>query len=153
MSNIIDNIYVLRNNIFILTPILISFYKNLQPQDNDLLLSYFVFPLVLNPSFLEQIQIIPCSSSLERITKNKEIMAGFEERFYFYRDITNKCIQYALECHAIKIEDNLSVSVTKRNIFHTDAEFTKSINLSSQLYKIFTRDVLNTYYAFGIKRI
>lgn len=98
MSKLIENISTLQSNIFILTPILISFYRNLQPKDKNILLAYFVFPLVLNSDFLDTITTVSRASRLSRITNNKEIMAGFEERFEYFKDITNRCLQYALEC-------------------------------------------------------
>ena len=36
-------------------------------------------------------------------------MAGFEERFEYFKDITNRCLQYALECGYIKINDDLYI--------------------------------------------
>ena len=93
MSKFIENISTLQNNTFILTPLLVSFYKNLKPTDKNILLAYFVFPLVLNKEFIRNIKQINSSSNLSRITKNKDIMAGFEERFYFYKEQTNKCLQ------------------------------------------------------------
>ncbi len=153
MSKLIENISTLRSNVFILTPILIAFYKNLQPKDKNILLAYFVFPLVLNSDFLETIMTISKASRLSRITNNKEIMAGFEERFEYFKDITNRCIQYALECEYIQINDDLSVSVLTDHNLQTDSSLTKSINLASQLHKIFTRNIINTYYAFGIYKL
>lgn len=153
MSKLIENISTLQSNIFILTPILVSFYRNLQPKDKNILLAYFVFPLVLNSDFLEKITTVTRASRLSRITNNKEIMAGFEERFEYFKDITNNCLQYALECGYIKITNDLSVTVLTDNNLQTDCRLSKSINLASQLHKIFTRDVINTYYAFGIYRL
>lgn len=153
MSKLIENISTLQSNIFILTPILVSFYRNLQPKDKNILLAYFVFPLVLNSDFLEKITTVTRASRLSRITNNKEIMAGFEERFEYFKDITNSCLQYALECGYIKINNDLSVTVLTDNNLQTDCRLSKSINLASQLHKIFTRDVINTYYAFGIYRL
>ena len=150
MSKLIENISTLQSNIFILTPILVSFYRNLQPKDKNILLAYFVFPLVLNSDFLEKITTVSRASRLSRITNDKEIMAGFEERFEYFKDITNHCIQYALECGYIKINDDLSVTVLVDNNLQIDCRLSKSINLASQLHKIFTRNVINTYYAFGI---
>ena len=80
-------------------------------------------------------------------------MAGFEERFEYFKDITNRCIQYALECEYIQINDDLSVSVLTDHNLQTDSSLTKSINLASQLHKIFTRNIINTYYAFGIYKL
>lgn len=153
MSKLIDNISTLRSNVFVLTPILVAFYKNLQPKDKNILLAYFVFPLVLNSDFLDTITTISKASRLSRITNNKEIMAGFEERFEYFKDITNHCLQYALECEYIKINDDLSVSVLADHTLQTDSNLAKSINLASQLHKIFTRNIINTYYAFGIYKL
>ena len=58
MSKFIENISTLQNNTFALTPLLVSFYKNLKPTDKNILLAYFVLPLVLNNEFLEKIQKI-----------------------------------------------------------------------------------------------
>ena len=153
MSKFIENISTLQSNIFILTPILVSFYRNLQPKDKNILLAYFVFPLVLNADFLEKITTVSRASRLSRITNDKEIMAGFEERFEYFKDITNHCLQYALECGYIKINDDLSVTVLVDNNLQIDCRLSKSINLASQLHKIFTRNVINTYYAFGIYKL
>ena len=153
MSKLIENISTLQSNIFILTPILVSFYRNLQPKDKNILLAYFVFPLVLNSDFLEKITTVSRASRLSRITNDKEIMAGFEERFEYFKYITNHCLQYALECGYIKINDDLSVTVLVDNNLQIDCRLSKSINLASQLHKIFTRNVINTYYAFGIYRL
>ena len=153
MSKFIENISTLQNNTFILTPLLVSFYKNLKPTDKNILLAYFVFPLVLNKEFIGNIKQINSSSNLSRITKNKDIMAGFEERFYFYKEQTNKCLQYAIDCKYIEIDKNLAVNVINDCKTLTDPYMNKSINLSSQLYKIFTKNVINTYYAFGIKAL
>lgn len=153
MSKFIENISTLQNNTFILTPLLVSFYKNLKPTDKNILLAYFVFPLVLNKEFIGNIKQINSSSNLGRITKNKDIMAGFEERFYFYKEQTNKCLQYAIDCKYIEIDKNLAVNVINDCKTLTDPCMNKSINLSSQLYKIFTKNVINTYYAFGIKAL
>lgn len=153
MSKLIENISTLQSNIFILTPILVSFYRNLQPKDKNILLAYFVFPLVLNSDFLEKITTVSRASRLSRITNDKEIMAGFEERFEYFKDITNHCLQYALECGYIKVNDDLSVTVLVDNNPQIDCRLSKSINLASQLHKIFTRNVINTYYAFGIYKL
>lgn len=153
MSKLIENLSTLQSNVFILTPILISFYKNLQPKDKNILLAYFVFPLVLSTDFLKNITTISRASRLSRITNDKEIMAGFEERFEYFKDITNRCLQYALECGYIKINADLSVSVLTDNNLQIDCNLAKSITLASQLHKLFTRNVINTYYAFGINRL
>jgi len=153
MSKFVDNIFTLQNNVFALTPLLISFYKNLQSREKDMLLAYFVFPLVLNRECIEIIKQLNRNSQLSRITRNKDIMAGFEERFEFYKDITNKCLQYALDCRYIEIDKNLTVHVITGDQLYTDPILSDSLNLSSSLYRVFTRNVINTYYSFGIKKL
>ena len=153
MSKFIENISTLQNNTFILTPLLVSFYKNLKPTDKNILFAYFVLPLVLNNEFKRKIQRITAASNLSRITKDKDIMAGFEERFYFYKEQTNKCLQYAIDCKYIEVDKNLAVTVINDSNVLTDSRLNKSINLSSQLSKIFTKNVINTYYACGIKAL
>ena len=153
MSKFIENISTLQNNTFALTPLLVSFYKYLKPTDKNILLAYFVLPLVLNNEFLEKIQKITTASNLSRITRDKDIMAGFEERFYFYKEQTNMCLQYAIDCRYIEVDKNLIITVINDSNVLTDSRLSKSINLSSQLYKIFTKNVINTYYAFGIKAL
>lgn len=153
MSKLIENISTLQNNTFILTPLLVSFYKNLKPTDKNILLAYFVFPLVLNNEFIEKIQRITTASNLSRITKDKDIMAGFEDRFYYYIEQTNKCLQYAIDCQYIEVDKNLTITVISDDNRSTDVRLDKSLILASQLYKIFTKNVINTYYAFGIKAL
>lgn len=153
MSKFVENISTLQNNTFILTPLLVSFYRNIKPTEKNMLLAYFVFPLVLNNEFVEKIQRITTASNLSRITKDKDIMAGFEERFYYYKEQTNKCLQYAIDCKYIDIDKNLTVTVINDDNMLTDARLNKNLILASQLYKIFSKNVINTYYAFGIKVI
>ena len=153
MSKFIENISILQNNTFILTPLLVSFYRNRKPTEKNMLLAYFVFPLVLNNEFVEKIQRITTTSNLSRITKDKDIMAGFEERFYYYKEQTNRCLQYAIDCKYIDIDKNLTVTVINDDNMLTDARLNKNLILASQLYKIFSKNVINTYYAFGIKAI
>ena len=153
MSKFIENISTLQNNTFALTPLLVSFYKNLKPTDKNILLAYFVLPLVLNNEFLEKIQKITTASNLSRITRDKDIMAGFEERFYFYKEQTNMCLQYAIDCRYIEVDENLTVTVINADNRSMDIRLDKSLRLASQLSNIFTKNVTNTYYAFGIKAL
>ena len=80
-------------------------------------------------------------------------MAGFEERFYFYKEQTNKCLQYAIDCRYIEVDKNLTVTVINDDNRLTDTRLDKSLRLASQLSNIFTKNVINTYYAFGIKEL
>lgn len=87
---------------------------------------------------------------------NKKIMAGFQENFEYYKQITNNCLQYALDCKFIEIDNDLSVKVKVANNETTniiDPSLDNSMRLASRLHKIFTLDVLSIYIQFGIKHL
>lgn len=153
MSKYIENIETLQHNVFALTPLLVSFYKNMPKQEKNLLLAYFVFPIVLNKRCLEKLKVVQTRTPLSRLTGDKEFMAGFEERFVYYKDITNRCIQYAVDCGYIEIDAKLSVTVVQGERYQTDTRLTESLKLANQLYRLFRKNVINTYYLFGIKAI
>lgn len=106
---------------------------------------------MLNPIAIEEIKSVNRNSNITRLVANKKIMAGFQNRFKQFQQITNDCLQYALDCKYIEINENLSIKVTNRDILYTDKSFNDAINLASKLPKIFTQDIINTYYTFGIK--
>lgn len=151
MSQLVNNVFTIHNNIFSLTPIIISFYKNYRSREKDLLLAYFILPITLNPDVMEEIKYVSVKSNLTRLVGNKKLMAGFQDRFKQFQQITNDCLQYAVDCKYIKIDDKMSIKVTNRDILYTDSSLASAINLASKLPKMFTVDVINTYYAFGIK--
>ena len=76
-----------------------------------------------------------------------------KERFEFYKDITNRCMQYALDCEYITIDNKLTVHVITQEQLYTDPVLSDSLKLSSCLYKVFTQNIINTYYSFGIKKL
>ncbi len=100
---------------------------------------------------MEEIKYVSVKSNLTRLVGNKKLMAGFQDRFKQFQQITNDCLQYAVDCKYIKIDDKMSIKVTNRDILYTDSSLASAINLASKLPKMFTVDVINTYYAFGIK--
>lgn len=156
MIKFIDNISTIHNNVFSLTPILLSFYTNLRKREKNILLAYLIFPIVFNQECLKELLEFNSNSRLTRITMNKKIMAGFQENFEYYKQITNNCLQYALDCKFIEIDNDLSVNVKVANNETTniiDPSLDNSMRLASRLHKIFTLDVLSIYIQFGIKHL
>lgn len=156
MIKFIDNISTIHNNVFSLTPILLSFYTNLRKREKNILLAYFIFPIVFNQECLNELLEFNSNSRLTRITTNKKIMAGFQENFEYYKHITNNCLQYAIDCKFIEIDNDLSVNVKVANndtISIIDPSLDNSMRLASRLHKIFTLDVLSIYIQFGIKHL
>ncbi|SHO62008.1 three component ABC system middle component [Algoriphagus zhangzhouensis] len=154
MNDFGESIYKIYNNPFILTPIIISFYKNYYGNEKDILLSYLILPIVLEIDHLSEIKMINVKTPLSRFTKNKEFMAGFYDRFEHYQHITNLCLKYALECDYIKINQNLKVTVITDEILYTDPSLKKSLEISNNLHKVFKKiNIVNIYQAFGIKKL
>ena len=156
MIKFIDNVSTIHNNVFSLTPILISFYTNLKKREKNILLAYLIFPIVFNQECLTELLEFNSNSRLTRITTNKKIMAGFQENFEYYKQITNNCLQYAVDCNFIEIDDDLSVKIKVVNsgmINIIDPSLNNSMRLASRLHKIFALDVLNIYIQFGIKHL
>lgn len=151
MSRFSDSISTLHNNVFALTPIFISFYKNMKSKDHNMLLSYFILPIVFHPACLNEIAELRSNSKLTRIVSNKTYMAGFPESFEYFKQITNNCMQYAVDCGYLRIDKKLRVEVINDDIRYADPTLGRSIQLASKLHNIFTLDVVNTYLAFGIK--
>lgn len=153
MSKAIENFECLESNIFTLTPLLVSFYRNLPLQKGNLLFAYLLFPLLLHPPFYS-IKRITSKTKLSRITTDKDIMAGFQERFNYYRVLTNECVQYGIESNWLRLNPN-DCSITVTNVYgmSKSKNFGKAFELASKLHKVFTRNIINTYIGFGIKEL
>lgn len=154
MSDFSENIHTIYNNPFILTPILLSFYKNYLGSDKDILLAYLIFPIVLEPDHVDKIKVITSKTSLTRFTNNKDFMSGFYTRLKLYKKVTNHCLQYAIDCQYIKIDESMRVEVINEDTLYYEPSLEKALKLSGSLHKVFKRiNVTNIYQAFGIKAL
>lgn len=153
MIEAIENFECLESNIFTLTPLLVSFYRNMPLRKGNLLYAYLLFPLLLHPPFYS-IKRITSRTKLSRITTDKDIMAGFQERFSYYRILTNECIQYGVESNWLKLNPReCSITVNHAYGMPKSNDFGKAFELASMLHKVFTKNIVNTYIGFGIKEL
>lgn len=153
MIEVIENFECLESNIFTLTPLLVSFYRNMPLRKGNLLYAYLLFPLLLHPPFYT-IKRINSRTKLSRIITDKDIMAGFQERFNYYRMLTNECIQYGIESNWLKlIASECSITVNQVYGIPKSNNLGKAFELASQLHKVFTKNIVNTYIGFGIKEL
>ena len=154
MSDFIESIHTIYNNPFILTPVLLTFYKNYVGQKNDLLLAYLIFPIVLEQEHVQKIKQINSKTSLSRFTKDEAFISGFYDRLESYRSITNLCLQYAIDSNYIQVNKNLSVKVITDDVLFIDPLLKDAHELSNKLFKVFKKiNVVNIYQAFGIKEL
>ncbi len=150
MSNAIDNFYTLHNNVIVFTPIIVGFYKNYGGSDKDILLSYLVLPLVLQSDCRREINTSITRSHLSKIADNKKCIAGLPLRVDEYKEITNRCIQYALDNKIIEIDEKLCVKVIDSKRLK-NTELTKT---SGKLKNIFEKfDVVTIYKLLGLKKL
>lgn len=155
MASTVKHISNLEYNIFTLTPLFVAFYKNMPQLKYNFFLAYLLLPIVMHEPSCMELQQIKRNSRILRITDNSDIMAGFSERFYYYKDLTNQCLQYAFEAELMSIDmTNMSIKVNKtlRKTF-SNPKFTNQLKIASQLFRIMRQDVRTIYVYFGIKQI
>jgi hypothetical protein len=158
MSKYVDSIYKINNNIFVLAPLFVAFYKNLKPTPKNLLLSYLVLPLILYKTSQQKIKTSNSRSSIFSFLNSKEKtkrenVYGLPKRVQEYKEITNQCILYAMNNGWLELNEDLSVSVLKEqknNIENLDDAF----KASSKLCNIFQElDVIAIYRQLGVKEL
>jgi len=153
MSQIVNNIYKIHNNPFVLTPLILEFFKYSQPKPKDILLAYLILPLVLYETSRKFLVLARTTSSLITFSKKKENFFGLPKRVEEYKEITNQCIQYAIDNKIIQINNELTVeiliddSTTMKNL-------EQELKASSKLDKIFKDlDVVAIYKLLGLKEL
>ena len=158
MNKFIDSVYKIHNNPFVLTPLIVVFYENLEQKPKNILLAYLVLPIVLNERSKQTLQTAKSTSSIHTFIDSKdkskrENIFGLPERIQNYKEITNQCIQYAIDNQWIKLNEDLSIEFLK-NVDNKVENLNQSFKASSNLYKIFRNlDVVAIYRLFGVKEI
>lgn len=152
MSKLVQHTYKLYNNPFVLTQVLLSFYKNCKASPNNFLLAYLVLPLTLYPPSQAVLQRVQSRSIISKITKNKEAIMGLPDRITEYKQITNLCIQHAIDNKLIRIR-NMQIEVIE-NVAYSSPDLQSAIKAANNLSKIFNSyDVVSIYKLLGIKNL
>lgn len=153
MSKIVEYTHIIYNNPFVLTSLIVSFYKHYRGEYNDILLAYLIFPLTLHSKSCDNIKGANTRSRLVKLTEDKESIAGLPERVVEYKELTNLCLQYAIDNKIIEIV-NMSVKVINDLSIYTNPELKQSIKAASKLPNIFgLLDIVSIYKLLGIKKI
>jgi len=153
MIKSIKHIHKVYNNPFLLTPLILNFYENYSGQNNDILLSYLILPLVLNDDTRKWLLKARTNSSLTTFGKRRENYYGLPERIKEFKNITNQCLQYAIDKKFIEVNSALQIKVLQPDMdclgFLKDA-----IKASENINKIFKDiDVVSIYRALGVKQL
>lgn len=96
------------------------------------------------------------NSRLLKITDNEDIMAGFHERFRFYRDITNQCLQYAFETELLSLnQGTMTIHVNDQTLRRLpyNRKFSIPRRIAPKLARLFKQDARTIYIYFGIKQL
>lgn len=158
MSKYIDSIYKIYNNPFVLTPLIVSFYEKLEKTPKNILLAYLVLPLVLNSQSKNSLQNVNVKSSIHTFIDNRDKskranIFGLPDRLYGFREITNQCLQHAIDNHWLKVNDDLSIEFIKQ-VSNNVENLKQSYKASLNLHKIFKDlDVVTIYRLLGLKKL
>jgi len=158
MNKFIDSVYKIHNNPFVLTPLIVTFYEQLEKKPNNILLAYLVLPLVLNERSKLTLQTARTTSSIHTFIDSsdkskRENVFGLPERIQNYKETTNQCIQYAIDNQWISVREDLSIEYLKK-IDNKVENLNQSFQASSNLHKIFKDlDVVAIYRLLGVKEL
>lgn len=153
MSNAIKSYATIHNNPFILAPLFESFFSELPKKPRNILLSYFVLPVVLYPPSRSFLTNANAKSSIRTMSRSRERFYGVWERLEQYRALSNLCLQYAVDSNSIKIEDDLSVLFVSSNL---DSSLCpeSSVKAARRLANIFALyEIVAVYRYFGVKAL
>lgn len=154
MSRAINNIYTILNNPFKLMELITYFYSSYENQDKDILLSYLIFPLILNRDSRKKLLNLNRNCNLLSLTKNSNSVVGLEQMIEEYKDITNECIQIALLNGYLELNENKSLvrtnKVLKNEFFKFSEEYTAIRNFAVILK---SNDIVTIYRMLGVKKI
>lgn len=158
MNKFIDSVYKIHNNPFVFTPLIVAFYENLEQKQKNILLAYLVLPLVLNERSKQTLQTVRTTSNIHTFMDSKdkskrENIFGLPERIKNYKEITNQCIQHAIDNQWIKVNNDLSIEFLKK-VDDKVENLNQSFKASSNLHKIFRDlDVVTIYRLLGVKEL
>lgn len=155
MSKSVDSYYTLYNNPFLLSGIVVEFYKHYTSrQKNDVLLSYLILPLTLYESSKGGLQRANKQRSIRTFVKEPDRLFGLVERLNEYKKMTNLTMQFAVDQHYLLIDESLSVNVISNNEPTINPGLKPHLTAAANLAKMLNGvDVIAVYRQLGIKRI
>ncbi len=130
------DILKIKNNVFTLTPVLLSFYEGCETEKDNLFLSFLLFPILFNNNWMIKRQSIRVDSTLEGWKEeNKLQLEGFPSRVEYFKDITLKCLQYAVDMDwiiinrcVVKLNDGKKTEWNKEMFYKDQMSNARNIN-------------------------
>lgn len=155
MEQAYNDILTIRNNIFTLTPILVSFYSECNQKEDNLFLALVVLPLLFNEDWVEKKQVIRVDSRLQTwVIDNKFRIEGLPSRIKYFQDITIKCLQYAVDMKWLKINGTTVSYNEGQEELKTSRFYKEQIDNAKNLNKLFKdMSVADILTILGVKDI
>lgn len=155
MEQAYDYILKVKNNIFTLTPILVSFYSECKQQENNLFLAFVVLPLLFNEDWLKKKQNIRIDSKLTAwVIDNKFKIEGLPSRVDYFWNITIKCLQYAVDMKWLSIRGTTISFNADRQEWIKSKFYKEQIVNAKNLNKLFNdKKVVEILTILGVKKI
>lgn len=167
MSKAIQNLDILYNNPFILTPVIIAFYEKYEgKQQKDMFVAYLILPIVLYEyskivlkkpkkelrTFINYVQKEDIKNNKAEIKKNDKLY-GLPNRVDEFKELTNLCLQYAFDTGSLRLNKDLSITFIK-NDFKIDQSILEYIKASQNLASLLKNEkITHIYMRLGIKKL
>lgn len=116
MASSLKNLTLIHNNPFILAPVLVAFFEAYGARERNLLLSYLVLPLVLNPVSGKVLSNARPNTSLATFSAQRQRIFGLQDRVVYYKKLTNSCIQLAIDSGALTVAPLASVRLGQTSL-------------------------------------
>ena len=151
MSNIISDVVKIKFNSFTLAPAMLSYYENCQVRQDNVLLLYLLFPVVLNSDWIEGSPIVQKRSRLESWVKDNKIhVEGLPERITTFQRLSETTLQYCIDMEYVAVDEKNNV-VVKNNPFKNKGKFSESAVRLTKL--IGNNSPAKVYATLGIKEL
>lgn len=151
MSNIISDVVKIKFNSFTLAPAMLSYYENCQVRQDNVLLLYLLFPVVLNSNWIEGSPIVQKRSRLESWVKDNKIhVEGLPERITTFQRLSETTLQYCIDMEYVAVDEKNNV-VVKNNPFKNKGKFSESAVRLTKL--IGNYSPAKVYATLGIKEL
>lgn len=138
MEQAYNDILTIRNNVFTLTPILVSFYSECKQREDNLFLAFVVLPLLFNEDWVEKKQVIRVDSRLQTwVIDNKFRIEGLPGRIDYFQDITIRCLQYSIDMKWLSIEGTAVLYNQENSDWSNSRFYREQIDNAKNLNKLF----------------
>ncbi len=152
MSRSIENIYRIKNNPFVLSDIIVEYYKCSDTKPNDLLVLYLILPIVLYKPSNKDLQTKNITRSIKSFKKARYRLYGLEERIQEYKTLSNQCLQHSIDQGELVIDDDLSIRALEG--FNGEEKKSHLKKASRNLAIMFdAQEIVSIYRQLGIKKL